>query len=162
MATLTLLMVRSDLTLPSENTVKLSLDVLPTVTVGNPASCTTLNGAELLDAVSFVATILAAAMIALVTTTGAGGVTGVCPLFPPPPPQPTIKAASEQVMLHRTNKRFIFFSVTLRISYAVLQASFAEPINNLTQDLLNNLLAQSITQKKAGICRFTKPKLRIY
>src|SRR5674476_42211 len=108
MAKLTSVIFRSALTLLSENTAKLTLGALFTVTAVIPASCTTVKGAVLLVAVSLAGKALAVAMAALAATTGTWGAGGVCPLLPPPPPQPTMATATRQVIPHLIIKRFIF------------------------------------------------------
>src|SRR5659263_256044 len=97
MAKLTLVMARSVLTAPSENTVKLTLGGLLTVTTGTPAACTAVKEAAEFIAVSFAANALAVAMV-LLTAAEDGGCTLPPPPPPPPPPQPAMATTTEQAI----------------------------------------------------------------
>ena len=93
-AKLTLAMVRSVLTAPSENTAKLTLGGLLIVTAGMPAPCKTVKGAALLIAVSLPACALA--VLSALRMPGAG--VGV--ELPPPPPQPARAIDTRQAVPH--------------------------------------------------------------
>ena len=95
-------MARCDLTLPSENTAKLTLGGLFTVTAGTPASCTTVKEADELIAVSFAGTAAAAASAAATDVPGGGAPDES------PPPQPAMASATRVAVPHRINELFTF------------------------------------------------------
>ncbi len=103
--------VRPVFTAPSENTVKLTLGGLASVTAGCPAPCSTVNGAKGLIALSLAGT-TAAAEIAAATSVFGGGVD--------PPllslPQPDTVTSTRVSIAHQVVELFIGYSIASRDS----------------------------------------------
>src|SRR5690349_18577827 len=110
MITETLSAVRPFTTVPPENTVKLTLGGLFTVTGAMPAFCTAVNAAAGLVAVSFAASAAAVGIVVAAALVPPPVPASEAVVPPPPPPQPAKANATSPaapIYIQRPQGRFM-------------------------------------------------------